>query len=93
MTQALLQYRISFAGMSAFNYTHIQIKGKGIILQELDRYEAQDLIQEQNLVDAPIDEYDYHYGKIYTDGNFKQYVNGHPRVKAALLYLIEQLDK
>ena len=79
--------------MSAFNYTHIQIKGKGIIVQELDRDEAQDLIEQQNLMEAPRDEYDYHYGRVYTDGKFKEFVNTHPRVKTALLYLMEQLDR
>ena len=97
MTQLLLQHRIEFAGLSAFNYTHIQIKGRGIIVQERDRDEAKDLIEDQNLKFAPFKDYAdpsaYQYGRIYTDDKFKEFVNSHPTIKSALVYLLEQLDK
>ena len=97
MTQLLLLHRIKFAGLSACNYTHIQIKGKGIIIQELDRDEAKNLVENQDLKLAPTNDYAdpsvRKYGRIYTDDKFKTYVNSHPTIKNALIYLLEHLDK
>lgn len=96
MVQCLIQNKIIFIGLEGYTYTHVTIKGKGIVITDLDRDEARDLIRDQELELAEPEtyaNYDRHLGKIYTDGKFKAYVNKRPSVKANLLFLLEQLDK
>lgn len=96
MVQCLIQNKIIFIGLEGYTYTHVTIKGRGIVITDLDRDEARDLIRDQELELAEPEtyaNYDRHLGKIYTDGKFKAYVNSRPSVKANLLFLLEQLDK
>lgn len=92
MVQCLIKNRITFLGMEGWNYTHIKIKGFGISIVELDRPQARDLIKSENLQLIDTSQYDYHLGKIYTDGKFKDFVNKHKKLKKYLLYLLEKLD-
>lgn len=96
MVQCLIQNKIVFIGLEGYTYTHVQIKGRGIIITNLDRDEARDLIRDQELELAEPESYanyDRHLGKIFTDGKFKTYVNKRPSIKKNLLFLLEQLDK
>ena len=92
VTQCLIKNRIVFLGLEGYNYTHIKIKGHGIIITELSRKDALNLIKDQKLNLINQEEYDKTLGKIYTDDKFKDYVNKHPVIKNNLLFLLEQLD-
>lgn len=96
MVQCLIQNKIVFIGLEGYSYTHVTIKGRGIVITDLNRDEARDLIRDQELELAEPEtyaNYDRHLGKIYTDGKFKDYVNKRPTIKSNLLFLLEQLDK
>ena len=95
MVQCILVNKIVFIGLESWTYTHITIKGKGITVTELDRHEAREIIEDENLVLAKPDDYDdynHHYGKIYTDGRFKNYLNKYTRVKKNLFKILDRLD-
>lgn len=95
MVQCILVNKIVFIGLESWTYTHIVVKGKGITVTELDRQEAREIIEDENLVLANPDDYDdynHHYGKIYTDGKFKNYLNKYTRVKRNVLKILDKLD-
>lgn len=96
MVQCLLVNKIVFIGLESYTYTHIKIKGKGITITELDRIEAKDLIEEEGLALADPDDYDdynHHYGKIYTDGKFKNHLNKYPKIKRNVLKILDKMDE
>lgn len=96
MVQCLLVNKIVFIGLENWTYTHITVKGKGIVVNELTRQEAKELVKEQNLKLATPDEYaDYNsrYGKIYTDGRFKKYLDKYQKTKRNLLSILEKMDE
>lgn len=93
--QCILQARVVFAGYEGYNYTHIQIKGKGVIAHDIPRKEAMDIINKHNLQYIKPGEYvnyDYRLGNIYADTKFKSYVNSHKNVKKNLFSVLDQLD-
>lgn len=95
MVQCILVNKIVFIGLESWTYTHIVVKGKGITVNEIDRQEAREIIEDENLVLANPDDYDdynHHYGKIYTDGKFKNYLNKYTRVKRNVLKILDKLD-
>ena len=93
MAQAILMSKITFAGISGFEYFHIIHKNNGIVIHPLDRKQALKIIEDNQLVLAKpetyLGQYDPKLGKIYTDGDFQSTVNANPKQKNLIFQLLE----
>lgn len=97
MTQIILVNRVYFVGFSGLNYIHIKIDNcLSISVCTLSRKQALDLVESQNLVlesDLNYEDYNSYLGYIYTDGQFKDFVNSHPQLKSNLIKTISHYEK
>ena len=75
--------------MSSNIYTLIKIKGNGIIITEIDRHEANDIIEDNNLKVHRFRK----EGIVYSDNLFKEYVNNNLELKNQLINIIKKLDE
>lgn len=94
MIQALLRNRIFFLGMEGWNYIYIRIKGTKVVVTELDSHQAKELIMKFRTIDS--DEYadrNERLGDIYVNGNFKRYVNSHPKIKNIIFQILDTYDE
>lgn len=95
MVQMVMRYKVSLTeAISDYCYCHIKINnsGKGITIVDLDDNSARKIIKKYNL-DLAKGNYDYHDGRIYDDGKFKDFVNSNPKVKKHLTTLITKIDE
>lgn len=91
--ECLLQIRVVFAGCEGYHYTHIQIKGKGIVVRDITRQEAKEIMDRLEYAHPDTyAQYDYRLGNIYTDTKFKSYLNKHKNVKKNLFTILNNLD-
>ena len=89
-----MRYKVSLTDtITGHRYCHIKISnnGKGITIVDLDDKNARRLIKKANL--ELVKDLDYHNGKVYDDGQFKDYVNSRPDLKRSLFNLIEKIDE
>ncbi len=91
--ECILQARITFAGYEGYNYTHIQTKGRGIIVRDIPRKEAKEIMDRLEYCHPDTyANYDYKLGNIYADRNFKSYINKHKNIKKNLFTILNNLD-
>ena len=93
MAQAILMSKITFAGISGFEYFHIIYKNNGIVIHPLERKQALKIIEDNQLVLAKpetyLGQYDPKLGRIYTDDDFQSTVNANPKQKNLIFQLLE----
>lgn len=93
MAQAILMSKITFAGISGFEYFHIIYKNNGIVINPLERKQALKIIEDNQLVLAKpetyLGEYDSKLGKIYVDTDFQSTINSNPKQKNLIFQLLE----
>lgn len=88
MEHCILKSKITFIGQVGWEYIYISIKNKGFTVEKIDRKKAKEIIGDNNLIlsDSNFD------GKIYTSPNFKEYVNSYPKLKEAIINIVDKID-
>lgn len=93
MAQAILIAKITFAGISGSEYFHIICENNSVVINPLERKQALEIIEDNQLVLAKpetyLGTYDVKLGRIYTDADFQHFVNSNPKQKNLLFQLLE----
>lgn len=93
MAQAILIAKTTFAGISSSEYFHIVCKNNSVVINPLERKQALEVIEDNQLVLAKpetyLGGYDAKLGRIYTDADFQSSVNSNPKQKNLLFQLLE----
>lgn len=93
MVQALLRNRLFFLGMEGWDYTYIRVRGSKIVVTQIDNSQAKELMLKFRKVEpSEYSNYDERLGDIYVDGNFKKYINSHPRIKSTIFRILTEYD-
>ncbi len=87
MVQCLLKAKILFMNMIGYDYIHIVIND-GINVSRLEHGEAMELIEDYGLKQVDPKLYNSSMGKIYDDGEFKQYMDAHPETKERIYRIL-----
>lgn len=93
MAQAILIAKNTFAGISGSEYFHIICENNSVVINPLERKQALEIIEDNQLVLAKpetyLGTYDVKLGRIYTDADFQHFVNSNPKQKNLLFQLLE----
>ena len=95
MVQIVMRYKVFLTeAVNKYKYCHIKISnnGKGITVTDLDDKIAIKIIKKYNL-ELVKDLNGYNDGRVYDDGQFKDFVNSRPRLKRNLINLINKIDE
>ena len=96
MAQAILISKINFIGITGSEYYHIICDKNSVVINPLDRKQALQIIENDQLILAKpedyLGEYDSKLGKIYVDADFQSTINSNPKQKEYIIKLLENIE-
>ena len=89
MVQAILISKISFAGIVGSEYFHIICDENSVVINPLERKQALQIIEDDQLILAKPEDYLGQYnsklGRIYVNADFQSTVNSNPKQKEYII--------
>ena len=96
MAQAILISKINFIGITGSEYYHIICDKNSVVINPLERKQALQIIEDDQLILAKPEDYLGQYnsklGRIYTDTDFQSTVNSNPKQKEYIIKLLENIE-